>query len=104
MKTTTYILGAMVLGLFLSIAVGVATLVVYNTMRLQIIVRAHHRIGIDFYGRGVFAHGGYARFFYILTQQNFITNAVGYLQIDGFGFSKIHNYQRCIISDSLKRQ
>ena len=52
--------------------------------------RTHHRVGVHLHHARIFAHGRDAPFFGIYAEKDFIANAVGYLQINGFTFLEIH--------------
>ena len=80
-----------------------APLVVDDTLRLELVERAHHRVGIHLHHRGILAHRGNATVFGKLPHQYFVADAVGNLQINSFRISKIHTYQRLMISASFKR-
>ena len=67
-----------------------ATLVVDNLQILQIFVGAHHGVGVDLDQSGVGTDGRDALFFGIVAQKDFVHDAVGYLQEDGFGFFEVH--------------
>ena len=78
-------------------------LVVDDALRLELVERTHHRVGIHLHHGGILAHRGNAAVFGKLSHQHFVADAVGNLQINSFRISKIHTYQRLMISASFKR-
>ena len=80
-------------GIFCSVAdkLSDATAVEDNFLGLQVVVGAYNRIGVHLHGCRIFAYRRDAGLFRIDVLQDLVHDTVGYLQIYGFAFFKIHN-------------
>lgn len=83
-----------------------AALVEEHPFLRQVVIAAHHGVGVDLERRRIFAHRGDAVALGKGAGNHRVAYAVGNLQIYGLVvFLEYHNYyQRCMTSDSLKRK
>ena len=88
--------------------ISYAALVEYHSLVTQMLVAAHHRVGIDLKCGSILAHRRYALTLLKCSCHHTVAYSIGNLQIYGFAvFLEYHDYfllyHLCTISASLRR-